>query len=193
MGHFENQGESRIPPPLAVGAQGYYQSPPSSSPGTFTRLNSVTPRYRVEYKPGWDCHGLPIELKALQSVSGSDKAISAVGLRQLLSSLRLRRRQAAEEVNCAVGNHVRHILAADLFIPSPHLEDKQKTGCYYTFTKDYEIQELGNCFFASSSLELFRDLLAKHCVYRGRSPSTGRPSRTRPSPRRSWSACSFYS
>lgn len=46
-------------------------------------LNSVTPRYRVEYKPGWDCHGLPIELKALQSVSGSDKAISAVELRQL--------------------------------------------------------------------------------------------------------------
>ena len=69
-----------------------------------------------------------------------------------------------------MGNHVRHILAADLFIPSPHLEDKQKTGCYYTFTKDYEIQELGNCFFAFSSLELFRDLLAKHCVYRGQKP-----------------------
>ena len=50
------------------------------------------------------------------------------------------------------------------------MEDKQKTGCYYTFTKDYEIQELGNCFFASSSLELFRDLLAKHCVYRGQKP-----------------------
>ena len=23
-----------------------------------------------------------------------------------------------------------------------HLDDKDKTGCYYTFTKDYEISEL---------------------------------------------------
>eukprot|EP00951_Prasinocladus_malaysianus_P047072 scaffold648760_cov50-Prasinocladus_malaysianus.AAC.1 len=24
---------------------------------------------RVRYRPGWDCHGLPIELKVLQSMS----------------------------------------------------------------------------------------------------------------------------
>jgi isoleucyl-tRNA synthetase len=22
--------------------------------------------YRIDFRPGWDCHGLPIELKALQ-------------------------------------------------------------------------------------------------------------------------------
>lgn len=29
--------------------------------------------YRVEYKPGWDCHGLPIELSALRSLGGGKK------------------------------------------------------------------------------------------------------------------------
>lgn len=37
--------------------------------------------YRVRYVPGWDCHGLPIELKALEAASGSankkDKSVSA--------------------------------------------------------------------------------------------------------------------
>lgn len=30
---------------------------------------------RVEYKPGWDCHGLPIELKALQAHRGEKSAL----------------------------------------------------------------------------------------------------------------------
>ena len=28
--------------------------------------------HRVKYVPGWDCHGLPIELKALQKI-GKEK------------------------------------------------------------------------------------------------------------------------
>lgn len=29
--------------------------------------------YRVEYRPGWDCHGLPIELSALKSLGKQQK------------------------------------------------------------------------------------------------------------------------
>ena len=28
--------------------------------------------YRIDFRPGWDCHGLPIELKALQNNSNKD-------------------------------------------------------------------------------------------------------------------------
>ena len=28
---------------------------------------------RIEYVPGWDCHGLPIELKALESLKSVDR------------------------------------------------------------------------------------------------------------------------
>ena len=43
----------------------------------------MKPRCRVEYKPGWDCHGLPIELKALQSIVASEKEITAVKIREI--------------------------------------------------------------------------------------------------------------
>jgi len=29
--------------------------------------------YRVKYIPGWDCHGLPIELKVLQSLKSKER------------------------------------------------------------------------------------------------------------------------
>lgn len=32
--------------------------------------------YRVEYRPGWDCHGLPIELSALKSLGRQEKSSS---------------------------------------------------------------------------------------------------------------------
>ena len=37
----------------------------------------------MEYKLGWDCHGLPIELKALQSIASDDKVTDPVHVRQL--------------------------------------------------------------------------------------------------------------
>jgi len=37
--------------------------------------------YKVHYVPGWDCHGLPIELKALSEVKGAEN-LSPVEIRQ---------------------------------------------------------------------------------------------------------------
>ena len=31
-----------------------------------TLRNKLLQGYKVHYQPGWDCHGLPIELKALE-------------------------------------------------------------------------------------------------------------------------------
>lgn len=50
---------------------------------------------RVEYKPGWDCHGLPIELKALQAhrevnsagTEGQDAGLSPLGIRKAAKEL----------------------------------------------------------------------------------------------------------
>ena len=38
---------------------------------------------RVRYVPGWDCHGLPIELKVLQSIDAdARKALTPIKLRK---------------------------------------------------------------------------------------------------------------
>jgi isoleucyl-tRNA synthetase len=49
----------------------------------------ITSGSKVEYVPGWDCHGLPIELKALQQLPKGDRdeAIGAGMVRELARSL----------------------------------------------------------------------------------------------------------
>ena len=37
--------------------------------------------YRIHYVPGWDCHGMPIEQKALAEVRNDDLSLSAIDLR----------------------------------------------------------------------------------------------------------------
>jgi len=37
--------------------------------------------YRVHYFPGWDCHGMPIEQKALAEARTDDLSLSALDLR----------------------------------------------------------------------------------------------------------------
>jgi len=42
---------------------------------------NILQRRKVSYIPGWDCHGLPIELKAIKS--GRDKDLSAPTIRNI--------------------------------------------------------------------------------------------------------------
>lgn len=52
----------------------------------FQILKDITNRfhmmrgYKVHYVPGWDCHGLPIEMKALSELQVQD--LSAMEIRQ---------------------------------------------------------------------------------------------------------------
>lgn len=44
---------------------------------------------RVHYIPGWDCHGLPIELKALNSKKLNTKTLKPTELREIARSFAL--------------------------------------------------------------------------------------------------------
>lgn len=46
--------------------------------------------YRVPFVPGWDCHGLPIELEVLKSLGDRAKEMSAVEIRRLCEEKALR-------------------------------------------------------------------------------------------------------
>ena len=39
--------------------------------------------YRIDFRPGWDCHGLPIELKALQKNQTSMNSKDPLMVRKL--------------------------------------------------------------------------------------------------------------
>lgn len=39
--------------------------------------------YRIDFRPGWDCHGLPIELKALQENKRSSNDKDPIVVRKL--------------------------------------------------------------------------------------------------------------
>ncbi|CAB4430686.1 unnamed protein product [Rhizophagus irregularis] len=55
--------------------------------------------YKVNYIPGWDCHGLPIELKALKELRGVDKSsltplqIRDVAKKSALEALEIQRKE----------------------------------------------------------------------------------------------------
>ena len=42
---------------------------------------------RVQYVPGWDCHGLPIEVKALQALKKNHESLSPVAIREAAKKL----------------------------------------------------------------------------------------------------------
>jgi isoleucyl-tRNA synthetase len=45
--------------------------------------------HRLSFIPGWDCHGLPIEIKALElwKKSGDKKELTAMEIRELGQSI----------------------------------------------------------------------------------------------------------
>ena len=51
-------------------------------------LKDFTIRYQllsgnlINYVPGWDCHGLPIEIKALEAVGSNQSKLNAIEIRK---------------------------------------------------------------------------------------------------------------
>jgi isoleucyl-tRNA synthetase len=104
---------------------------------------------RARFVPGWDCHGLPIELKVLQSLSSEE--------RRGLSPTALRRRAhayALEQVEIQKAGFRRWGIWGDWDAP------------YLTLNKDYE----------AAQIQVFgRMVLAGH-IYRGLKPVHWSPS-----------------
>lgn len=48
--------------------------PHSSMSVANTKISSTTTKTNNSYRPGWDCHGLPIELKALAELKVTDRS-----------------------------------------------------------------------------------------------------------------------
>ncbi|XP_053917339.1 isoleucine--tRNA ligase, mitochondrial [Cuculus canorus] len=79
--------------------------------------------YKVHYIPGWDCHGLPIELKALSEVKGAEN-LSPMEIRQ-------RAREFAERaIEKQKSAFIRWGIMADW------------ANCYRTFDPKYEANQL---------------------------------------------------
>ena len=102
--------------------------------------------YRINYRPGWDCHGLPIELKACRE--GDFIGNPAAGIRLKAS------RFAKSALN-------------------KQKEEFQKWGClgdwenpYLTMDKSYEADQIG----------VFYEMFKKGYIYRGFKPVYWSPS-----------------
>ena len=104
---------------------------------------------KVHYIPGWDCHGLPIELKVLQSLNNSE--------RSSLTPLQLREKAASyalKQVEIQKNGFKRWGIWADWENP------------YLTLNKDYE----------AAQIKIFGDMALQGYIYRGMKPVHWSPS-----------------
>ncbi|CAH1798662.1 unnamed protein product [Owenia fusiformis] len=104
--------------------------------------------YKVHYQPGWDCHGLPIELKALQTEKESFKQMDPV-------QIRIKAHKFAERaIRKQKESFKRWGVMADW------------DNCYHTFDKQYEAKQI----------ETFFKLYEKGYVYKDYMPVYWSPS-----------------
>ncbi|XP_060687433.1 isoleucine--tRNA ligase, mitochondrial [Hemiscyllium ocellatum] len=103
---------------------------------------------RVHFVPGWDCHGLPIELRALAECGEEAKTLSPIEIRQKAKEFAERtiERQRAAFIRWGV------------------MADWDK--CYYTFDKQYEAKQL----------EVFHKMFDEGYIYQDYKPVFWSPS-----------------
>jgi isoleucyl-tRNA synthetase len=104
---------------------------------------------QVRFVPGWDCHGLPIELKVLQAMDQEQ--------RRALTPLKLRKTAAAyarKQVEAQMAGFKRWGIWADWDHP------------YLTLQKEYE----------AAQIEVFGSMALKGHIYRGLKPVHWSPS-----------------
>ncbi|QUS61658.1 isoleucine--tRNA ligase [Synechocystis sp. PCC 7339] len=105
--------------------------------------------HKIHYVPGWDCHGLPIELKVLQSLKSSERAeLTPLTLRHKARDFALKAQQEQ-----AVGFQ-RYGIWGDWEHP------------YLTLTPEYEAAQIG----------VFGAMALKGYIYRGLKPVHWSPS-----------------
>ncbi|KZR63710.1 Isoleucine--tRNA ligase [Prochlorococcus marinus str. MIT 1327] len=104
---------------------------------------------QVRFVPGWDCHGLPIELKVLQNLNQEQ--------REALTPLKLRKKAAAfarKQVDSQMAGFRRWGIWADWEHP------------YLTLQKEYE----------AAQIQVFGTMFQKGYIYRGLKPVHWSPS-----------------
>lgn len=104
---------------------------------------------QVHYIPGWDCHGLPIELKVLQTMKSKE--------RQKLTPIALRKR-AAEFAKETVEKQSKSF---------------QRYGVFGDFENPYLTLQPE---FEAAQIEVFGEMFKKGYIFRGRKPVHWSPS-----------------
>jgi isoleucyl-tRNA synthetase len=118
-------------------------------------LKDIINRYQLlqgrkaRYVPGWDCHGLPIELKVLQNMKSAERqSLTTLGLREKA------REFALEAVDNQRNSFKRYGVWGDWEHP------------YLTMTPDYE----------AAQIDVFGQMFLKGYIYRGLKPVNWSPS-----------------
>ncbi|KAL7545516.1 hypothetical protein ACHAWF_008864 [Thalassiosira exigua] len=115
----------------------------------FINRHQVLRGKQVHYVPGWDCHGLPIELKVLQAMKSKE--------RQGLTPITLREKAAAfakETVKKQSASFERYGVFGDFDNP------------YLTLLPEYE----------AAQIRVFGEMFKKGYIFRGRKPVHWSPS-----------------
>ncbi|XP_046743314.1 isoleucine--tRNA ligase, mitochondrial [Diprion similis] len=81
---------------------------------------------RVHFVPGWDCHGLPIEMKALISLKENERKLTPVEIRQ----------KAQKYANETI------LKQRDVFMSWGIMADWKESGCYFTHHTSYVTNQL---------------------------------------------------
>ncbi|KAF2209416.1 hypothetical protein CERZMDRAFT_70305 [Cercospora zeae-maydis SCOH1-5] len=124
---------------------------------------------RVHYRPGWDCHGLPIELKALQQPA------SAASQANKSKDAPKREAQAASEAASRMTASAIRSAAAKLARQTIDVQEKnfrswgvmgEWDAPYKTMSKDFEMRQLG----------VFREMVRKGLISRHCKPVHWSPS-----------------
>ncbi|XP_020140016.2 isoleucine--tRNA ligase, mitochondrial [Microcebus murinus] len=117
-------------------------------------LKDIANRYhmmsgsKIHFVPGWDCHGLPIEIKVLSELGGKGQNLSAMEIREKAKTFA---KAAIEKQKSAF---IRWGIMADW------------NNCYYTFDGKYEAKQL----------RIFYQMYDKGLVYRSYKPVFWSPS-----------------
>nr|XP_020013328.1 isoleucine--tRNA ligase, mitochondrial isoform X2 [Castor canadensis] len=117
-------------------------------------LKDIANRYhmmrgsKIHFVPGWDCHGLPIEIKVLSELGGKAQNLSTMEIREKARSFA---KAAIEKQKSAF---IRWGIMADW------------NNCYYTFDGKYEAKQL----------RVFYQMYEKGLVYRSYKPVFWSPS-----------------
>ena len=104
---------------------------------------------QVHYVPGWDCHGLPIELKVLQTIDKKErKTLTPITLREKAASF------AKETVAAQSESFQRYGIFGDFENP------------YLTLQPEFE----------AAQIDVFGEMFKKGYIFRGRKPVHWSPS-----------------
>ncbi|KAJ8032028.1 Isoleucine--tRNA ligase, mitochondrial [Holothuria leucospilota] len=104
--------------------------------------------YKIHYVPGWDCHGLPIELKAISEKPEDFQSMKPQEIREKAKKF------AKGAIKKQMSAFKRWGVMADW------------KNCYYTFDKEFE----------ASQLELFYKMYSKGVIFRDWKPVNWSPS-----------------